>query len=178
MPAAPLFVTRPSPVPNLRPSPTSGMACVPLEAGCLKLACVPGSPVAYVKYIGPYFASQLRETCGGDTLQHVVDHFCGISSTLQLTQELERCSRNQRAGDRMQPPPEGQPAAPQAPETTYRRVPRCNRRVYASLIHLLLAAAARPDLFGQQVERLPQKSLQRLLVTVDAVMSSSSSKAS
>lgn len=69
-----------------------------LEASSyLKDTCTMDSKVTTIKYVGKHYAKNIKDVCGGDTLQHLVNHFEHLNED-QRHWDIVRCATNERMG--------------------------------------------------------------------------------
>jgi hypothetical protein len=97
----------------------------------LKGICTEDSDLQKIACIGPFYADQIKNACGNNTLGHFLA-YCSNRDTAELVRVLQVCSRNMRAGE---------------PNDKGKAIPVVNVRVLASLLQLLGLGRKQPQLF-------------------------------
>lgn len=97
----------------------------------LKGPCTEDSDLQKLVCVGPYYAEQIQQICGRNSLGHFLK-FCSNRDSAELVRVLQHCSRNRRAGE---------------PNEKGQMIPVTNVRVLASLIQLLALGRKAPQLF-------------------------------
>lgn len=68
-----------------------------IEGPYLREKCTMDSSVQSIKYVGPHYAKNIIDVCGGNTLQHLANHFEHLTED-QRHWDVVRCATNQRMG--------------------------------------------------------------------------------
>lgn len=107
----------------------------PLEF--LKHECDAYSSITALRFFGPYYASQVKELVGSETIGDVVAYFGEFETLEEMIRHVHRCCRNRRAG--------------QTCEKTGQCIDLYHHGAAISLFQLFLFARQNKEYFGDAV---------------------------